>query len=71
MNKDQSDFIINIQDNSWEIDFNYIRETGDGGDFIVIRIYDLEVFNHTFDSVKSVCSKEKCLSNETTFRLYF
>jgi hypothetical protein len=71
MNVDESAFIINFNGESNEIGFNYTREIDRGGDFIVIRVYDLEVFTHTFDSIKMVCNKDKCLSNETIIRIYF
>jgi len=71
MNVDESVFIIRIQDETREIGFNYTREIDRGGDYIVVRVYDTQVVNHTFDSVKVICNQEKCLSNETTFRIYF
>ena len=71
MNGDESTYIIHFNGEINEIGFNYIREVDRGGDFIVVRVYDLQMISHTFDSVMMVCNKDKCLSNETTVRIYF
>lgn len=71
MNHNESLFIINFNGESNQIGFNYTREVDRGGDFIVIRVYDPQLSTYTFDSVKVVCNKDKCLSNETIFRIYF
>jgi hypothetical protein len=71
MNRDESVFIIHFNGDVNEIGFNYYREVDRGGDFIVVRVYDLQIITHTFDSVKTICNKDQCLSNETTVRIYF
>jgi hypothetical protein len=71
MNRDESSFTIDFGEESNEISFSYIREIDQGGDFIVLRVYDVGVTGHSFDSVRLICNLDQCLSNETTFRIYF
>jgi hypothetical protein len=73
MNADESSYIIHFREegDTNEIGFNYRRETDVAGDFVVVRIYDITETGHSFDSIKQVCNKNECISNETTFRIYF
>jgi len=71
MNRDESTFVVNIQDRNDEIGFRYDREIDKGGKEIIIRIYNITLLTSSYDSVKVICNKEICTSNETTYKIYF
>ena len=71
MNYDSCSYIVNINGNEDLVGVQYIRELDYVSYQILIRIYETEVTQFTYDSAKVTCDKTDCNSNETTIKVYF
>jgi hypothetical protein len=71
MNYDTCSFIVNINGNQDLVGVQYIREIDYASYQIVVRIFETDVTESTYDSTKVTCDKTDCTSNETTIEVYF
>jgi hypothetical protein len=71
MNYDTCSFVVDINGNEDFVGVQYIREIDYTNYQILVRIYETEVTEYTYDSVKVNCDKTDCISNETTIKVYF
>ena len=71
MNYDSCSFVVKIDGKEDLIGVQYIREQDYIDYRILIRIYEIDITNITYDSAKVVCDKNNCNSNETTIQVYF
>ena len=71
MNYDTCSFIVNINGNEDLVGIQYLREIDYASYQIVVRIYETELVEYTYDSAKVECDKTDCISNETTIKVYF
>ena len=71
MNYDSCSYIIKISDMTDRVGVNYVRELDYASERIIVRIYELEVTENSYDSAKIVCDKSSCNSNETKIYFYF
>jgi hypothetical protein len=71
MNNDSCSFIIKISDKEDQVSVRYDREMDYASERIIMRVYDLEVVESSYDSAKIICDKNRCNSNETKIYFYF
>jgi len=71
MNNDSCAFIITINDKENQVSVRYDREMDYASERIIMRVYDLEVAENSYDSAKIICDKNRCISNETKIYFYF
>jgi len=71
MNYDSCSFIIRINDMDDRVAVSYFREEDYANYRILVRVYELEVTESSYDSVKVICDQNECNSNETKVYLYF
>lgn len=71
MNYDSCSFIIKIKDREDRVSVHYEREMDYASERIIMRVYDLEILESSYDSAKVVCGQSKCNSNETSIYFYF
>lgn len=71
MNHDSCSFIITISDRVDKVGVRYVSELDYASERIVMRVYDIEVSENTYDSARIICNQNRCISNETKIYLYF
>jgi hypothetical protein len=71
MNYDSCSYIININGNEDLVGVQYLRDLDYINYQILVRIYEADVTEITYDSAKVICDKTDCISNETTIKVYF
>lgn len=71
MDKDGSEYLINIAGRIDTLQINYELKTETHGQSIIRLAYGISVTGTSYDSVKISCYHNLCLSNETTISVYF
>jgi hypothetical protein len=71
MNYDSCSFIVDINGKEDIVGVQYIRDLDYINYQILVRIYETEVTENTYDSANVICDKTDCNSNETTIKVYF
>jgi hypothetical protein len=71
MNYDSCSYIIRIHDREDRVGIRYVRELDYASERIIVRIYELELHESSYDSAKVICDKSRCISNETNIYFYF
>ncbi len=71
MTEGNSEFIIAISGRKDTLSLNYNLISQAYGANIISRAYDLSVEESTYDSIKMICKKDSCFSNDVTLNIYF
>ena len=71
MNYDSCSYLVTINGKEDLFGVEYISELDYVNYQILVRIYEVDITETTYDSAKVICDKNNCNSNETTIQVYF
>lgn len=71
MNYDSCSFLISIGERVDKVGVSYVSELDYASERIIMRVYDIEISENTYDSARIICNENRCISNETKIYLYF